>query len=111
MFGVSFSSGEIFGLVLILVISLIPLIAVTTLFWRSFRRGWWPVLPGGLFALALPLIGLVVWGTGGMDSSEGPAFGIAVTIFLGGWVALGLALATLAVAGPKWPTLNVSDVF
>ncbi|WGM38737.1 hypothetical protein AMEJIAPC_01642 [Caulobacter sp. NIBR1757] len=111
MFSVSFSWGQIAGMGVALGLGLLPIVLATVLSWRSLRRGWWLVGPGGLFIVSWPLTVLVVSATGGMKSADGPAFGIAATTIIAAWVSLGLFLTALAIAGPKLPTLDVGKVF
>lgn len=106
-----FSWREMVLVAATLAICLIPVVAATILAYRSFRRGWWLAGPGGLFALFVPAAWLMLFGAGAADGDDRLAFGIAMALFVGTWVALGVFLAALAIVGPRSPTLDVNRVF
>lgn len=111
MFSVSFSGNDIWTMVLFLGFSLIPMIAATVLSYRSFRRRWWLAGPGVLFVILSPLMTWIFYATGAAARAESNAFVISMGMFMGSWIATGLFLTTLAIAGPKLPVLDVREVF
>lgn len=111
MFSVSFSWDEIWLMGLFLGIALIPVVAATFLSHRSFRRGWWLAGPGGLFFILSPLLSAIFYASGAAERADSGAFVVSMAMFLAGWIATGLFLATLAIAGPKLPVLDVREVF
>lgn len=111
MFKTSFSGTEIWGLAVVLAICLIPVVTATFLSYRSFRRGWWLAGPGGLFVILAPAMGFIFYASGALGRTETPALGAVMAMLFGSWIAAGLFLCALAVAGPKLPVLDVGEVF
>lgn len=111
MVGISFSWNEIGGIVIVAGFGLTPVVATTFLAYRSFRRGWWLAGPGGLFLVLSPLLTAIFYATGAVERSESTAFAISLALFIASWIATGLFLAALAIAGPKLPVIDVQEVF
>ena len=106
---VRFGWNEIFGMGAVLGFCLIPVVAATILSFRSYRRRFWLGAPGLLFVILAVLMFFVFdrFTTG----DETPAFLIAMSMLFGSWIATGLFLTALAIAGPKLPVLDVREVF
>jgi hypothetical protein len=87
----------------VVVVGAIPLTLVSVISFRMNRKALWLALPWLLSVVAtsgvramLHALGLTEWGYPG-------GFFLGVSAVVGGWIAAGLALLALAVAGPDFP--------
>ena len=111
MISVYFSWRDWGSVGVVLALCLVPIVTATILSFRSYRRGWWLVLPGGLFAILAPAMAWLFLAVRAVGGDTPPVVLVIMALFFAAWVALGLFLTALAVRGPRLPTLNVNEVF
>lgn len=108
---VYFSWREWWAIAAVLAACLVPLVTTSILSFRSYRRGWWLVLPGGLFAILAPLTIWLFFAVRSIRGDSPPVFLVSLATIFAAWIVIGLFLILLAWVGPRLPTLDVGEIF
>lgn len=100
-------ADDLIGVAIFLLVACLPLTAVSVISYRMSRRGWWLALPWGFLAAVSVALGALFHLLGVVGGDTPDYIWILVSMVVGGWIACGLQMATLAIVGPDLPELSL----